>query len=127
MYEALSKNSDLIILDDPISSFDKNKKYAILQMLFREKESFKSKTVLMLTHDIEPVIDSVKALADKFKNQTNANFIKSTEGLLIEKEIKKENILTFTQICEKIINEEDINIISKLIYLRRNFEILNDK
>jgi wobble nucleotide-excising tRNase len=41
MYETLSKNSDLIILDDPISSFDKNKKYAILQMLFRETLSFK--------------------------------------------------------------------------------------
>lgn len=35
MYECLSKKPDLIILDDPISSFDKNKKYAILQMLFR--------------------------------------------------------------------------------------------
>jgi wobble nucleotide-excising tRNase len=127
MYEALSKNIDLIILDDPISSFDKNKKYAILQMLFREKESFKSKTVLMLTHDIEPVIDSTKALADKFKDQTNSSFIKSSKGILTEIEIKKENILTFPQICEQIIKDDKINIISKLIYLRRNFEILNDK
>lgn len=127
MYETLSKNPDLIILDDPISSFDKNKKYAILQMLFREIDSFKNKTVLMLTHDIEPIIDSVKALSHKFKNQTNASFIKSSKGILVEKEIKKENILTFSQICEKIINDNDINIISKLIYLRRNFEILDDK
>jgi wobble nucleotide-excising tRNase len=41
MFETLYKKSDLIILDDPISSFDKNKKYAILQMLFREDNSFK--------------------------------------------------------------------------------------
>lgn len=127
MYEALSKNIDLIILDDPISSFDKNKKYAILQMLFREKKSFKSKTVLMLTHDIEPVIDSTKALADKFKDQTNSSFIKSSKGILTEIEIKKENILTFPQICKQIIKDDKINVISKLIYLRRNFEILNNK
>ncbi len=35
MYECLAKKPGLIILDDPISSFDKNKKFAILEMLFR--------------------------------------------------------------------------------------------
>ncbi len=127
MFETLYKKSDLIILDDPISSFDKNKKYAILQMLFREDNSFKWKTVLMLTHDIEPVIDSVKALSDKFKGQTIAHFIESENWILSEKLIEKNNILTFTQICDSIIRDDKINIISKLIYLRRNFEILNDK
>ena len=127
MFEALYKKSDLIILDDPISSFDKNKKYAILQMLFREDNSFKWKTVLMLTHDIEPVIDSVKALLDKFKGQTIAHFIESKKWILSENLIENDNILTFTQICDSIIDDDEINIISKLIYLRRNFEILNDK
>jgi len=129
MYETLSKNSDLIILDDPISSFDKNKKYAILQMLFRDREdiSFKGKTVLMLTHDIEPIIDSVKALSYKFKDQTNASLLQYKDENITEKEIKKENILTFTQICKNIIKDENINEISKLIYLRRDFEILDDK
>ncbi len=127
MHETLSKSHDLIILDDPISSFDKNKKYAILQMLFREDDSFKDKTVLMLTHDIEPIIDSVKALASKFQNHTNASFIKLSKGTLVEKKIEKKNIITFSQICENIIKDSNINLISKLIYLRRNFEILNDK
>ncbi len=127
MFESLSKNPDLIILDDPISSFDKNKKYAILQMLFREDDSFKGKTVLMLTHDFEPVIDSIKALARKFENQTSAVFLESQQGVLTEKKIKKDNVLTFSQICENIISDKSVNIISKLIYSRRNFEILNDK
>jgi hypothetical protein len=81
----------------------------------------------MLTHDIEPVIDSVKALSHKFKNQTNASFIESSRGLLVEKAIENNDILTFPQIWELIKNDENINIIPKLIYLRRNFEILNDK
>ena len=64
MYEVLSTNPDLIILDDPISSFDKNKKFAILEMLFRRESAscLKNKTVLMLTHDVEPIIDTVKSL-----------------------------------------------------------------
>src|SRR3989344_474651 len=127
MCEAISKNSDLIILDDPISSFDKNKKYAILQMLFREDKSFKGETVLMLTHDIEPVIDSVKVLHREFKDQTNANFIGSKKGVLKEQDIKKDDILTFSQIFQSILDNENVDEISKLVYMRRNFEILNDK
>ena len=78
MYECLSKKPSLIILDDPISSFDKNKKYAILEMLFRRDSDscLKNKTVLMLTHDVEPIIDTVKALSIKFSNQTSASFLK---------------------------------------------------
>ena len=73
MYECLSKKPDLIILDDPISSFDKNKKYAILEMLFRRDADscLKSKTVLMLTHDVEPIIDTIRSLEKKFNNQTS--------------------------------------------------------
>src|SRR5690606_4737644 len=66
MYEALFRKPDLIILDDPISSFDKNKKYAIMHMLFRNDSSacLKNKNVLMLTHDLDPVIDTVKVLKE---------------------------------------------------------------
>ena len=35
MFDAISKKSDLVILDDPISSFDSNKKYAIINRLFK--------------------------------------------------------------------------------------------
>lgn len=37
MYYAISKNVDLIVLDDPISSFDSNKKYAIINRLFENR------------------------------------------------------------------------------------------
>lgn len=38
VYDALKENSDLIILDDPISSFDNTKKYAMLYYLFAKKK-----------------------------------------------------------------------------------------
>ena len=127
MYEALSKKSDLIILDDPISSFDKNKKYAIMDMLFREDNSFKGKTVLMLTHDIEPIIDSVKVLHKKFGNQTSSYFINTKNNQIQELEIKKDDLLSFSQICNQIVSSSNINEVVKIIYLRRYYESIDDK
>lgn len=126
MYEALYKNPDLIILDDPISSFDKSKKYAIMHMLFRGKsdECFLNKTVLMLTHDLDPVIDTVKVLKE-FNNLCEADFINTKNGFLSEKRIKKIDLMSFSQIC-KIALASNLDEIVKLIYLRRNFEIIDD-
>ncbi|PJZ43757.1 UvrD-helicase domain-containing protein [Leptospira brenneri] len=127
MYEVLSKNPDLIILDDPISSFDKNKKYAILEMLFRRDSALclKNKTVLMLTHDIEPIIDTVKSLGSNFNNHTKTAFLKLKDNVIIEFLISKSDIQTFHQICKRIIHSQLNNLI-KLIYLRRMFEISDE-
>lgn len=126
MYEALHKKPDLIVLDDPISSFDKSKKYAIMHMLFRGKsqECFLNKTVLMLTHDLDPIIDTVKVLKE-FNNLCVASFLTTKNGFLSEKGITKQNLLSFAQICKSAL-ESDLDDIVKLIYLRRNFEIIDD-
>ncbi len=128
MYECLSKRPDLIILDDPISSFDKSKKYAILEMLFRRDADscLKNKTVLVLTHDVEPIIDTIKSLAHKFSNQTSASFLKLAAGQISECGIGKDDIQTFSQICENALSSEKDDIV-KLVYLRRYFEIANNK
>lgn len=126
MYEALYKKPDLIVLDDPISSFDKSKKYAIMHMLFRGKsaECFLNKSVLMLTHDLDPIIDTVKVLKE-FNNLCEANFLTTKKGLLTETKIKKQNLLSFAQICKSAL-ESNLDEIVKLIYLRRHFEIIDD-
>lgn len=126
MYEALHKKPDLIVLDDPISSFDKSKKYAIMHMLFRGKsgECFLNKSVLMLTHDLDPVIDTVKVLKE-FNNLCEANFLTTKNGVLTETKIKKQNLLSFAQICKSAL-DSNLDEIVKLIYLRRHFEIIDD-
>lgn len=128
MFECLSKKPDLIILDDPISSFDKNKKYAILEMLFRREAAscLKNKTVLMLTHDVEPIIDTIKALSHKFSNQISASFLKLTAGQINECGIGKDDIQIFSQICKSALASDKDDVI-KLIYLRRHFEIADNK
>ena len=128
MYECLSKKPNLIILDDPISSFDKNKKYAILEMLFKRKSEhcLKNKTVLLLTHDVEPIIDTIKAVKKQFNGQVFASYLRLHDGNITEQQIKEEDIKTFSQICTGILST-DCSEITKLIYLRRRFEILDDK
>jgi ABC-type Mn2+/Zn2+ transport system ATPase subunit len=126
MYEALQKKPDLIVLDDPISSFDKSKKYAIMHMLFRGKseDCLLNKTVLMLTHDLDPVIDTVKVLRE-FSSISRSHFLSAKDGQLTETEIKRIDILSFAQICKKLL-DSNIDDIIKLIYLRRHYEILDD-
>jgi ABC-type Mn2+/Zn2+ transport system ATPase subunit len=126
MYESLAKNPDLIILDDPISSFDRNKKFAIIEMLFRRKKSFKGRTALMMTHDLEPIIDMVKNLPHKFEPVPMASFLESRNGVVNEIKINKSDVITFAQVCDENTGSQ-IDDIIKLVYLRRYYEIINDK
>jgi energy-coupling factor transporter ATP-binding protein EcfA2 len=119
MYQCISNNPDLIILDDPISSFDKNKKYALLDMLFTGQVSLKGKTVLMLTHDLEPIIDLVRTLSARFSDpKPKAYFLKLRGGVVSESEITKSDIQTFAQICDENIalNEEVYQLLSNLLH-----------
>jgi ABC-type lipoprotein export system ATPase subunit len=125
MFECLAKNPDLIILDDPISSFDKNKKYAVMDMLFKGKKSLRGKSVLMLTHDLEPVIDILYTLKRNFTQQY-VTFIEIDKGVISEIEITKADISTFSEICLENINNNQEDIV-KLVYLRRYFEIISNK
>ncbi|WP_225224263.1 AAA family ATPase [Limnohabitans radicicola] len=126
MHQVLSQNPTIAILDDPVSSFDKTKKFAILNELFRGKISLKNNTILMVTHDIEPAIDVIKSVRPLFvaANPT-ACFLASRDGKVIETEIRSEDIQTFAQICSSNISAIDNDVI-KCIYLRRHFEIVND-
>lgn len=122
MYQTLKEESDFIVLDDPISSFDSNKKYAILKMLFMGKDSLRGKTVIMLTHDFEPIIDSIYNMKQYFQPAPVAAFLGNINGVLEEKEITKKDIKSFLEICKDNMKESSDEL-HKLIYLRRYLEI----
>jgi len=126
MHQVLSENPDIIVLDDPISSFDKNKKFAILHELFQGRASLKGRTTIMLTHDIEPAIDVIKSTAGVFQGTSpSATFLTSKTGKITEIPIHRHDIQTFTRICrENIIKLTDP--IVKSIYARRHYEISDD-
>lgn len=125
MHEALTTQPDLVILDDPISSFDQTKKFAIAKRLFSSGNSLRDKTVLLLTHDFEPVIDAVYVKRDIFSN-VKASHIANENGALVEKEITKEDILSFPQLCIAVLGSDAAPAI-KAIYLRRYYEILDNR
>lgn len=125
MFDAVKDSPDLIVLDDPISSFDKNKKYAIVEMLFRKEKSFRGKTVLLLSHDFEPIVDMLYHHTDKFE-RPSASFLQNDSGQLVEIGIDKDDIMTFVDINSSNI-KSDTSLVTKLVYLRRTYEILNSR
>lgn len=128
VYSALREKPDLIVFDDPISSFDGNKKFAILNMLFLEKSTLKGNTILLLSHDFSIVVDVILTLAPNFKNTVspNAYFLTNHNGRLEEKLIERGNIYSFNSLMEKNSKESD-HFLNKLIYLRRLYEVNNRK
>jgi hypothetical protein len=126
MYHCLKDKPDLIILDDPISSFDRNKKFALIENLFRKESSLKDKTVLMLTHDLEPIIDMIYVKRKIYRPNTIASFLGLQNGIIQETTISSKDILSFSKICEDVIASTEDEII-KLIHLRRLLEVSNEK
>lgn len=127
MYYSLTRNPDLIILDDPISSFDGNKKYAIMNRLFenrKDEKSFYNKTVLMLTHDFEPAIDF--GINHKPNGQIKISYLKNEFGNIIETNIEpKEDIKSIIQIYYENAIDNNLNIISRINFLRGYIEHTN--
>jgi ABC-type Mn2+/Zn2+ transport system ATPase subunit len=126
MHQVLSENPEIVILDDPISSFDKTKKFAIFYELFQGKASLRDRTTLMLTHDIEPAIDVIKSTSKVFQgSHPSASFLSCRSGVLKEITIERDDIQTFAQICSENVSKLSDPIV-KAIYLRRHYEILNE-
>ncbi|NHC15141.1 AAA family ATPase [Motilibacter deserti] len=118
----------LVVLDDPVSSFDKTKKFAILHKLFHGAQSLRGFTTLLLTHDIEPAIDIVRtATSGQFQAATPAvHFLQGRGGQVEEKPIKPTDIMTFSQVCDENISSSADPVI-KCIYLRRRYEVHGER
>ena len=126
MFSALKNNPDLIILDDPISSFDGNKKFAILNMLFMSERCLRNRSVLLLTHEFNSVIDIVSTMHHKISPAPYASFLKTVEGIMTEERIRKSDIMPFKKIAMANIEDTNENL-NKLVYLRRLYEIEEEK
>lgn len=90
--DAVQKNK-LIILDDPVSSFDNNKKYAIYYYLFAGSDAIlKGKTVILFTHYFDLIIDFTfnNALANCCKG--SCAYLQNINGVLKENGISKDHI-----------------------------------
>lgn len=127
MFEAVSDNADLIVLDDPITSFDKDKKFAVIRRLFdNQKTSFRNKTVLMLTHDMQPLIDYVHN--DLFKRMglttpVKANWIQNDNGVICEYDILREDLINVVKLSKKIADDDSKSMAVRIVNLRKYVEL----
>jgi energy-coupling factor transporter ATP-binding protein EcfA2 len=127
MHQAMREKPDLVILDDPVSSFDKTKKFAILHELFQGQGSIRDFTTLLLTHDLEPAIDVVRAVSDRFKAaHAVVHFLSGNGGNVSEKQIIAADISTFLEVCKTNIEISSDDVI-RCIYLRRLFEARGER
>lgn len=123
MHNAISQGFDLIILDDPVASFDSNKKFAIINRLFKnsQKRSFYKKTVILLTHDFEPVIDFTFN-SSSTENHFNTSFLKNINGTLVEVEITKSDIQSAVLLFKRNAKDKSIGIVNRIVFLRKYIE-----
>ncbi|MBL4932746.1 AAA family ATPase [Clostridium paridis] len=130
MYYSLRQEAELIILDDPISSFDSNKKYAIINRLFKKTNgnnnlSLYNKTVLMLTHDFEPVIDFI-INHKPTGGFVSASYLKNNLGMLYETEIIDNSDIQ--PVMSMLINNarnRELNYVHRVISFRKYIEYMN--
>lgn len=121
--DVCQSNPEFIILDDPISSFDHGKRFAMFYLLFSNKHfSFKNRTVVLLTHDITPLIDFIKRKSggvDDAKGWRLAN----KNGVLSEREILAEDIDSSLMVEKALASDCAKPLVVRLIHARRYFEI----
>ncbi|RCS94866.1 hypothetical protein CIK61_12365 [Brevibacterium aurantiacum] len=122
MHDVQHKQPGLVVLDDPVSSFDKTKKFAILHQLFHGKSSLRGITSLLLTHDIEPAVDIVRTTGQFVATKPVVHFLSGRSGVLSEKIIRPTDIQTFSQVCDDNIRSATDQVV-QCIYLRRRFEV----
>lgn len=114
-----SKSYDLIILDDPVSSFDNNKKFAILYYLFTKEDAvFKNKTVLLFTHDFDIVVDF--KYKDEFKKIENkCYFVKNVGGNFVEKQISKSSVNYTIKHWKENSKKQQLHPLLRIVNLRK--------
>lgn len=127
MFEALSENADLIVLDDPISSFDTNKKFAVIRRMFdNKKKSFRDKTVLLLTHDMQPIIDYIKGSFFSRMGLTtavNAKWLYNANGHITETTIEESDLKNVVELTNKICMDSTYPMHVRIVNYRKYIEL----
>ena len=128
MFDAVNENADLIVLDDPISSFDSNKKFAVIRRMFdNQKEvTFRDKTVLMLTHDLQPIIDYIHGgFFNRYGLTTpvEAEYLENEKGAIVSKAIVDSDLLNIVKLTESYAKDSNKPLLVRIINARKHIEL----
>ena len=130
LLKAKKSDKKIIVLDDPISSFDSIYKNKIVYCIIKFLES---KTQIILTHST----DLIKLMENQYKNCFNLylfNNIENEENGFIRINLKEKEILLYLHKLLKLfrtnimneIEDEKMFLISMIPFMRGYAQILND-
>lgn len=128
-YECMRKNPDMVILVDPISSFDGAKRYALLNMLFLGgvgDATLKGKTVFLLTHDYGTLFDIEHTHKSAFQPLAKSCILSYARGIVTETPVKPEDMVLADVLYARLAKNSN-NPMVGLVYARKLLEIRGDK
>lgn len=130
VYDAISSYTPetLIVLDDPISSFDGNKKFSLLNLMFLgDGKSLAHKTVVLLTHDFGPVIDITKILKKELSDAMKAWYFCAHKGVVSEKSISQGQIMEAVRMNKENMKKASNDVLIRIAYFRKWKELRGEK
>lgn len=113
--EQQNKDSDLIIFDDPVSSYDENRRYSLYRYI---TETLRDKTILILSHD---QLFAKFAVYDKRRIVGDVSYFENAEDINLIKIVKEDFNNINYYIKERIQKAE--SYMQKIINLRYFYEL----
>lgn len=126
--EATKKDNTLIVLDDPISSYDSEKRAAILISLFYVKNTglcLKEKTTIILTHDFETLVPFFKWPWLKNEKYVSGWHLFSKNSVLNQDSINALSIKNSAVLERKYAKNTSLPFIVRIVHLRRYYQLVN--
>ncbi|MDD4035742.1 MAG: hypothetical protein PHS45_00195, partial [Bacilli bacterium] len=97
--------------------------FAITHYLFNQTNCLKDKTVLMRTHDLEPIIDMLKVREYPF---VQCFYITNENGTVTENVILEQDVTSIIDVTKNCFTNLNLKIINRLIHFRRYLELNNE-
>lgn len=135
MFEAIATpDRCIIVIDDPISSFDGDKRFALLYRMFHNfkkdgpgeiRESLAGRTVVLLTHDYLVVSDALTILGNKMIKPHILRLTREGSGVLMHQEVGADSVQPYIQMIRRRVAEStERDVFFQLVYLRCYCEMM---
>lgn len=127
--EAINKDDKtLIVLDDPISSYDSEKRASVLISLFCDKGSglcLRGKTVVILTHDFETLVPFFKWRRLGANEYVSGWHLISKNKELIEERIDNSQIKNTAVLEKEMAKNEQLPFLIRVVHLRKYYQLID--
>ena len=115
-------------MDDPISSYDSEKRAAILISLFCEKKTglcLRGRTIAILTHDFETLVPFFKWPRLKANQFVSGWHLSAKSRELIEEPVNAASIRNTAVLEKEYSMDANLPLIIRIVHLRRYYQLID--